>query len=116
MNNLFLGYKKCSTCTSAEKYLKNLNVEYTRREISEEIPTVDELKRWHALSKVDLKKFFNTRGQSYKDLNLKEEYDNLSDDERYSLLSKDGMLIKRPLFISDKEVVIGFDKKAYDQL
>lgn len=116
MSNLFLGYKKCSTCNNAEKYLKDLNIEYDRRELTENTPTVDELRAWHKLSNTDLKKFFNTRGQVYRDLELKDKYDTLTDEERYQLLSNNGMLIKRPLFISEDSVVIGFDKKAYDKL
>ncbi len=116
MKTLFIGYKGCSTCTKAEKHLKDNKVDYTRREIVEDIPTVSELKEWHQKSGLDLKAFFNSRGGSYRDLNLKETYDSLSDEERYELLSKDGMLLKRPLLISGDTVILGYQKDAYDTI
>ncbi len=116
MKYLFVGYKGCSTCTKAEKHLKENNIDYDRREIVDEIPTVSELKKWHELSGLDLKSFFNTRGGSYRELNLKETYDTLSDEERYDLLSKDGMLLKRPILVGDDVVLLGYKKEAYDKL
>lgn len=116
MSNLFICYKGCSTCKSALKYLNEHNIETEYREITEDIPSVDELKEWHTKSGLDLKAFFNTRGESYRSLNLKETYESLSDNERYELLSKDGMLIKRPLLILDDKVLVGYKKAEYEAL
>ncbi len=116
MSNIFIGYKSCSTCSKAEKLLKDLNIEYSRREIIDEVPTVEELKAWKKLGNIDTKLFFNTRGGAYRELNLKENYDNLSEDERLDLLSKDGMLIKRPLLITKDKVLIGFKESEYRDL
>ena len=116
MKYLFIGYKGCSTCSKAEKHLKDKGVDYTRREIVDDVPTVQELKKWIPLSGSDTKAFFNTRGGSYRDLNLKETYDGLSEDERLKLLSQDGMLLKRPLLIGDDKVLVGYQKDAYDSL
>lgn len=116
MSNIFVGYNGCSTCKSALKYLKEKNVEFESREITTETPSVKELKEWHKKSGLDLKSFFNTRGGSYKDLDLKNTYDSLSDEERYELLSKDGMLIKRPILVLEDTVVLGFKKDVYDEV
>lgn len=116
MKYIFIGYKGCSTCTKAEKHLKDKHIDYERREIVEEIPSVEELKQWIPLSGLDTKAFFNTRGGSYRDLNLKETYDDLSEEERLNLLSKDGMLLKRPILVGDDKVLVGYQKDAYDKL
>lgn len=114
MSNIFLGYKACSTCTKARKHLEANNIEFENREITLDTPSVKELKAWVELGNLDIKSLFNTRGQSYRDLNLKEGYANLSDDERLDLLSKDGMLIKRPLLITNDQVLVGYKEKEYD--
>lgn len=116
MSNIFVCYKACSTCSSAEKYLKDNNINYIRREITTETPTVEELKTWYEKSGLDLKQFFNTRGGSYRELNLKETYDTLTDDERIKLLSEDGMLIKRPILVTDNEVILGYKKEGYSHI
>ncbi|NLA52605.1 MAG: Spx/MgsR family RNA polymerase-binding regulatory protein [Alcaligenaceae bacterium] len=116
MSNLFLCYKGCTTCTKARKHLEASNVEFENREITVDIPSVEELKTWVKLGNLDIKTLFNTRGQSYRDLNLKETYDTLSDDERLALLSKDGMLIKRPLLITDSKVLVGYKASDYDDI
>lgn len=116
MSNIFVCYKACSTCSTAEKYLKDNNIEYVRREITTETPTVEELTAWYKMSGLDLKSFFNTRGGSYRELNLKETYDSLTDEQRIKLLSEDGMLIKRPILVTDNKVVLGYKKESYSEI
>lgn len=116
MNYLFIGYKGCSTCTKAQKHLKDHKISYVSREITEDTPTVAELKVWISRSGLDTKAFFNTRGGAYRELNLKETYDDLTELERLTLLSEDGMLIKRPLLIGDDKVLVGYKKDDYDTL
>ncbi len=108
----FICYPKCSTCQKARAFLDE-NIEYTLRDIKVDNPTVDELKEWHKVSGLPLKKFFNTSGLLYKSLNLKEKLPNMTDDEQYSLLATDGMLVKRPLLVSDDFVLVGFKESEW---
>ena len=105
---LFIEYPKCSTCQKAKKWLINNNVEFEDRNIVENTPTEKELKKWITESKKDIKKFFNTSGLLYKSLDLKNKLPTMSEDEMLSLLSSDGMLVKRPLLIGDSFVLVGF--------
>ncbi len=114
--NYFIWYKKCSTCKKAYDWLKNNNIDFTERSIVDEIPTYEELKSWIKKSNLDIKKFFNTSGIKYKELNLKEKLANMNDDEKIKLLSTDGKLIKRPLFISDNIILVGFNEVEWDKL
>ena len=111
---LFIEYPKCSTCQKAKKWLINNNVEFEDRNIVENTPTEKELKKWITESKKDIKKFFNTSGIKYKELNLKEKLPNMTDDEKIKLLSSDGMLIKRPLVITDNTILTGFREKEWE--
>lgn len=113
---ILLCYPKCSTCQKAIKYLDNLNLHYTYRDIKLNNPTYDELSQWHKLSNQNLKKFFNTSGLKYRELALKDKIPNMSEDEMLKLLSSDGMLVKRPLLILDDNVIIGFKKNEYDKM
>lgn len=108
MKYLFIEYPKCSTCQKAKKWLEERQVEFEDRHIVENTPTKEELKAWSQRSQIPLNKFFNTSGLVYKKLNLKEKMINLTEDEKLRLLSGNGMLIKRPLLISEKGVLIGF--------
>ena len=112
---LFIEYPKCSTCQKAKKWLINNNVEFEDRNIVENAPTEKELKKWITESKKDIKKFFNTSGLKYKELNLKEKLPNMTDDEKIKLLSSDGMLIKRPLLITDNTILTGFREKEWQE-
>lgn len=112
---LFIEYPKCSTCQKAKKWLINNNVEFEDRNIVENTPTEKELKKWITESKKDIKKFFNTSGIKYKELNLKEKLPNMTDDEKIKLLSSDGMLIKRPLLITDNTILTGFREKEWQE-
>ena len=105
MGVLFLEYPKCSTCKKAKKWLEDNSVEFTDRHIKEENPTAEELSEWHKKSGLPLKKFFNTSGQSYRSLGLKDKLPTLSLDEAVELLASDGMLIKRPILIKDGKVL-----------
>ena len=115
MENIFIEYPKCSTCRNAKKWLKEKNVEFFERNIIEETPTEEELKEWIKRSKQEIKKWFNTSGLKYKELNLKDKLENMSEEEKIKLLASDGMLIKRPLLISDKGILIGFKVKEWEE-
>ncbi len=116
MKNLFIGYPKCSTCQKAKKFLEENNVHFEERHIVEETPTKEELKQWIQQSGLEIKKFFNTSGLKYKELNLKEKLPMMSMEEKIELLASNGMLIKRPLFITDKKVLIGFKEKEWREI
>lgn len=106
---LFLEYPPCSTCQKARKWLDAHNLSYTARHIRDDNPTCEELKRWHSTSGLPLKKFFNTSGQLYKSLSLKDKLPEMSEEEQLQLLASDGMLVKRPLLILDSgKVLVGF--------
>lgn len=113
MKNVFIEYPKCSTCQKAKKWLIENKVEFEERHIVENIPTVQELTKWIKASNEDIKKWFNTSGLKYKELNLKEKLPNMTDEEKIKLLASDGMLIKRPLFISDKAIFMGFKEDKW---
>lgn len=116
MKNLFIEYPKCSTCQKAKKWLDENNIEYVDRNIVTETPTKDELKKWITKSGLDVRKFFNTSGMKYRELNIKEKIKDMSEDEIYELLASDGMLIKRPLFISNTLILKGFKEKEWEQI
>lgn len=115
MKNLFIEYPKCSTCQKAKKWLEANSINYEDRHIVEETPTKEELEKWIKLSGKEIKRFFNTSGLKYKELNLKEKLLNMSDKEKIQLLSSDGMLIKRPLLISKDTVLIGFKEREWKE-
>lgn len=116
MKNLFIEYPKCSTCQKAKKWLDENKIEYVDRNIVTETPTKEELKKWITKSGLDVRKFFNTSGMKYRELNIKEKIKDMSEDEIYELLASDGMLIKRPLFISDPLILKGFKEKEWEQI
>lgn len=112
---LFIEYPKCSTCQKAKKWLDENGVEYTDRHIVENNPTYEELKEWHERSGLPLKSFFNTSGMLYKSMQLKDKLPTMSDDEQLKLLATDGMLVKRPLIVSDDFVLTGFKEKEWTE-
>ena len=112
---LFIEYPKCSTCRKAKKWLLDNNIEFTDRNIVEDAPTREELKKWIEESKKDIKNFFNTSGLKYKELNLKEKLINMTDEEKIKLLSSDGMLIKRPLVITENKILTGFKEEEWKE-
>ena len=105
---LVLVYRKCSTCQKALKWLEEHQVDFIERAIVEDNPTYEELKTWYEKSGLPLKKFFNTSGLLYKDMNLKDKLPNMTEEEQLSLLSTNGMLVKRPLVIGEDFVSTGF--------
>ena len=116
MKNIFIEYPKCSTCKKAKKWLEENNIEFEDRNIIEETPTIKELTKWIKESELDIKRWFNTSGLKYKELNLKEKLSNMSDKEKIELLASDGMLIKRPVLVSDKGIFIGFNEDKWNIL
>ena len=114
---LFLEYPPCGTCKKAKKWLDTNNVPYTARHIKEENPSYEELKTWLELSKLPVKKFFNTSGLLYKSLNLKDKLPAMTEEEQLQLLSTDGMLVKRPIVITENNrVLVGFKEAEWESL
>lgn len=111
---LFIEYPKCSTCKKAKKWLDDHNIKYEDRHIIENNPTFDELKEWYHKSNLDIKRFFNTSGMLYKEMNLKDKLPNMNEDEMLEILSTNGMLVKRPLIISDDVILTGFKEKEWE--
>lgn len=116
MENIFIEHPKFSTCKKAKKWLKDNNIDFDERNIIEETPTKEELKKWLEESKEDIKRWFNTRVLKYRDLNLKDKLDGMSYEEKIELLCSDGMLIKRPILISDNCIMIGFRQEEWEKL
>ena len=107
-------YKKCTTCKGVEKMLEEKGIKYDYRDIKEENPTAAEIKKWHKKSGLDIKRFFNTSGQIYRNEGLKDKLPNMTEEEKYKLLATDGMLVKRPILITDdEEIYVGPDVKKY---
>ena len=112
MKPVFICYAKCTTCQKARKWLDENKLAYDERPIKEQNPTVDELRLWQRQSGLPLRKFFNTSGMLYRDLNLKDKLPSMTDEEMLSLLATDGMLVKRPLLVTEKTVVPGLKKPS----
>lgn len=108
---IFICYPKCSTCQKAKKWLDENRIEYTERHIVEENPTYEELKSWYTRSGLPLKKFFNTSGMLYKEMQLKDKLLDMSEEEQLRLLATNGMLVKRPLIVGDDVILTGFKEK-----
>ena len=111
---LFICYTRCSTCQKAQKWLDSQGVSYQLREIKDERPTEAELRQWHARSGLPLKRFWNTSGQKYRELDLKNKLPQMSEDAQYQLLASDGMLVKRPLLVTDDFVLCGFKQAEWE--
>ena len=109
----FICYERCSTCKKAEKYLIDNGIKYKKRDIKKDNPTLKELETWYKKSKLPLKKFFNTSGLKYKELNLKERLKDMSEIEQLKLLSSDGLLVKRPILIDKDKILLGFKEDEY---
>lgn len=105
---LFVCYPKCSTCRKAQSWLDSHGLTYTLRDIKEENPTREELAEWHGRSGLPLRKLFNTSGLLYKSLALKDRLPGMSEDEQLDLLASDGMLVKRPILVTETAVLVGF--------
>ncbi len=113
---LFLQYPPCSTCQKAKKWLDGHGLSYTDRHIKDDNPTYEELKLWYSRSGLPLKKFFNTSGLRYKALNLKEKLPTMTEEAQLQLLASDGMLVKRPIIVTETRVLTGFREKEWETL
>lgn len=113
---LFLCYPKCTTCQKAKKWLVENEIDFSERHIAEDNPSIEELKMWHAQSGLPIKKFFNTSGLLYKELNLKDKLPLMSEEEQFELLSTNGMLVKRPLLVGDNFVLVGFKEAEWSSI
>ena len=113
---LFLCYLRCSTCQKAKKWLEEHNIEFTERNIVEENPSFDELQTWYKQSGLPLKKFFNTSGLVYKEMQLKDKLPSMSEEEQLKLLASNGMLVKRPMVINEDKVLVGFKEAEWGAL
>lgn len=105
---LFINYPKCSTCKKAKKWLEENGFKFEDRDIKLDNPTKEELKKWYQMSGTDIKKFFNNSGLLYRELSLKDKLNDMSLDEKLELLSSDGMLVKRPILVTDEHILLGF--------
>lgn len=114
--NLFLWYPKCSTCQKAYQELQELGVELNLRDIKENNPSKEELEKWWHQSNLELKKFFNTSGLIYKEQNLKEKLPMMTIEKQLELLASNGMLVKRPILITEKQVIVGYKKEEYKKM
>ena len=113
---LFLQYPPCSTCKKAKSWLDEHGISYEDRHIKENNPSYEELKLWYQKSGLPLKRFFNTSGLAYKSLNLKERLPAMTEDEQLQLLASDGMLVKRPLLVTENTVLTGFKEAEWNGL
>ena len=110
---LFIWYPKCSTCQKAKKWLDEHDMKYTERHIVEDNPSYNELSEWYRRSGLPLKRFFNTSGMLYKEMQLKDKLPQMSEEEQYALLATDGMLVKRPVLVGDGFVLTGFKESTW---
>ncbi len=112
---LFLEYPKCTTCKKAKKWLDDNGVKYEDRDIKLQNPSYDELKAFYEKSGLDIKKFFNTSGMIYREMELKDKLPNMSVEEQLQLLATDGMLVKRPLVVKGDLVLTGFKETEWEE-
>ena len=112
---LFLEYPACSTCKKAKNWLNEKGVSYEDRHIKEKNPTYEELKTWYERSGLPLKKFFNTSGQQYRALELKDKLPAMTEEEQLRLLASDGMLVKRPMVVTETCVLVGFKAEQWEK-
>ena len=112
----FICYDKCSTCKKAEKWLHDNGIEYEKRPIKEENPTEEELKAWKEKSGLPIKSFFNTSGQLYRSMGIKDKLKDMSDEDQFALLATDGMLVKRPILLAGECVFVGFKEAQWSEL
>ncbi|KSV58193.1 arsenate reductase family protein [Acetivibrio ethanolgignens] len=115
MSVLFMEYPKCTTCQKAKKWLVDNQVDFEDRHIVEQKPSKEELKQWYERSGLELKRFFNTSGQIYRQMELKDKLPSMSEEKQLELLSSNGMLVKRPLIVSENTVLVGFKEAEWKE-
>ena len=113
---LLICYPKCTTCQKARAWLDDRGVSCEYRDIKEDNPTLEELRQWYKTSGLPLKRFFNTSGLQYKALGLKDKLPSMTEEEQLALLATDGMLVKRPILITDKGITTGFKQNEWEAL
>ena len=113
---LFLEYPPCSTCKKAKNWLNEKGISYEDRHIKENNPSYEELKCWYERSGLPLKKFFNTSGLQYRALELKDKLSSMSEEEQLRLLASDGMLVKRPMLVTEHAVLVGFKAEQWENI
>ncbi len=113
MEYIFICYPKCSTCSKARKFLSENNIKFVERDIKENNPTKEDLKNWLEKSNYPIKKFFNTSGLLYREMNLKDKLEDMTEEEKLDLLSTDGMLLKRPIIVSNDTILVGFNESEW---
>ncbi len=111
---LLVCYPKCSTCKKAQDWLQENGIETQYRDIKTDNPSYEEIKQWHAQSGLPIKRFFNTSGQLYKSMRLKDKLAEMSEEEQLRLLATDGLLVKRPIFLGVDFILIGFRKEEWE--
>jgi arsenate reductase (glutaredoxin) len=111
-----MQYPKCTTCKKAKNWLDENNIKYTDRNIKESNPTESELREWHKISGLAIKKFFNTSGIIYREQGLSKKLATMTEDEQFKLLSSDGMLVKRPIIVGKDKVLLGFKEETWESL
>lgn len=112
---IFFNYNKCSTCIKARKFLEDLNIDFISKDAKLDKPSKDDIKSWYEKSGLDIKKFFNTSGNVYKELGLKDKLADMSLEDKLSLLASDGMLVKRPILVMEDRVLLGFKEKEWEE-
>lgn len=116
MEHLFICYTRCGTCRKAKAWLEENNINFEFRDIKGDNPTEEELTEWYHKSDYLLKRFFNTSGQVYKQLKLKDKLATMSEEEQIKLLATNGMLVKRPILVADDTVLVGFKEDEWQVL
>ena len=112
----FIEYSKCTTCKRAKKFLNDKNINYTDREVKDNCPTIKEINNWIKKYNIDINKLFNTSGILYREYKLKDKLKTMNDDEKIELLSKNPMLVKRPLLILKDKLLIGFKEEEWNKI
>lgn len=112
---IFLCYAKCTTCQKTKKWLEEKQIAFEERPIKEQNPTAAELRAWQQKSGLPLRKFFNTSGIKYREMELTKKLPDMSEEDMLALLASDGMLVKRPLLIADDQVLVGFREADWQQ-
>lgn len=113
---VFLQYPPCTTCKRAKNWLDEKDIPYENRHIKENNPSYEELKAWYVRSGLPLKKFFNTSGRQYRALELKEKLSSMSEEEQLRLLASDGMLVKRPMLVTESAILVGFKAEQWENV